>query len=270
MRRRGGTLRRRALAAALGAAAACCLLGAPAAAVTNRAGDVLASFDGAISPTTLPRSEPAPVAVSVAGDLRSASDDAEALPQLRRITVAINRQGRLDDRGLPVCQPSQIQPASEVQARRICGSALVGRGSVDVEVRIASQLPFEVHAQLLAFNGPLRDGHRLILAHVYAGQPPGSFTLPFRVSRRPGTFGTVLSATLPPRARGWAYLTHFQMTLHRTFSYRGSRRSYIAAACSAPEGFRSALFPFAKATYSFRGAPALSMSVAKECRVKNQ
>jgi len=254
------------VAALLGAAALCCIA-VPALASTNRAGEVLASFDGGISPSALPRAEAAPVAVHVEGALRSVSGDPEQLPQLRRIEVAINRQGRLFDRGLPVCQPSQIQPASEAAARRICGAALVGHGKVDVQVRINSQLPFEIHADLLAFNGPRRHGRRLIFAHVYAGEPPGSFTLACTVSRRPGQFGTVLETTLPPRARGWAYLTHFEMTLHRTYVYRGRRRSYVSAACSAPAGFRSALFPFARATYSFLESPGVTLSVAGECHV---
>ncbi len=199
--------------------------------------------------------------------MRSASGQGAELPQLRRITVAINRQGQLFDHGLAVCRARQIQPATEAAARRICGDAIVGHGAVDVQVRIPGQLPFAVHAQLLAFNGPRRHGQRLIIAHVYAGKPPGSFSLIFAISRRPGTFGTVLTTTLPPATRAWAYLTHFEMTLRRTYSYRGRRRSYVSAACSAPAGFRTAIYPFAKATYDFAGGPRLSISVAKTCRV---
>ena len=240
---------------------------APAAATVNQRGDVRASFDGGLRPTVLPRAAAAPVAVSVSGGVRSAPGSGAELPQLRRITVAINRQGQLYDRGLAVCRARQIQPATAAAARRICGEALVGHGVVDVQVRIPGQLPFAVHAQLLAFNGPRRHGQRLIVAHVYAGKPPGSFSLIFAISHRAGTFGTVLSTTLPPPTRAWAYLTHFEMTLRRTYVYQGQRRSYVAAACSAPNGFLTATFPFAKATYAFVGGSRLSMSVAKTCRV---
>ena len=253
--------------ALLTAATLAVAVAAPAGAVVNQRGDVRASFDGGLSPTALPRTEAAPVAVRVAGGVRSVSDGAAGLPQLRRITVAINRQGTLFDRGLAVCRASQIQPATEAAARHICADAVVGHGAVDVQVRIPGQLPFAVHAHLLAFNGPRRHGRRLIIAHVYAGTPPGSFSLIFAISRRPGTFGTVLTTTLPAATRAWAYLTHFEMTLRRTYLYRGSRRSYVSAACSAPAGFQTALFPFAKATYDFAGGPRLTMSVAKTCRV---
>jgi hypothetical protein len=50
------------------------------------------------------------------------------------------------------------------------------------------------------------------------------------------------------------------MTLHRTYDYRGKRRSYVSAACTA-------LFPFARATYSFDDDQALSVPLSRSCRV---
>lgn len=237
-------------------------------AVSNGEGDLRTRFEGGLSPATLPRSTPAPVAVRVEGGVATTSSDPEALPQLRRITVGINREGRLLDRGLPVCRARQIQPATEAGARAACGGAIVGSGHVIVQVRIPGQLPFLVHARLLAFNGPRHDGHKLIFAQAYARQPPGSFVLTFRVGRRAGTYGTVLSTSLPPPTRKWAYLTHFDLTLHRTYEYHGVRRSYVSAACAAPAGFSSVLFPFARASYSFATGQRLSMSVARTCRVR--
>lgn len=239
----------------------------PAQAASNGSGDLIVNFRGGIEPKQLPREEPAPVAVSVEGNVKSASGNLDQLPQLRRIVVAINREGVLDDRGLPVCHASQIQPASERAARHICGGAIVGRGHVTVQVRIPSQGDFLVHANLLAFNGPRHNGRKLILAQAYARKPPGAFILVFRVSRSGGPYGTVLSTTLPPGAQKWAYLTHFDLTLHRTFVAGGERHSYVSAACGAPVGLDKVLFPFARATYSFASGQRLSMSESGTCRV---
>ena len=112
---------------------------------------------------------------------------------------------------------------------------IVGSGHALVQARIPEQPPLLIHGRMLVFNGPRRHGHKLILAQIYSDRPPGAFILPFRVSGRPGTFGTVLSATLPHRSR-WAYLTHFDMTLHRVYAYRGRRRSFASAACDAMSG----------------------------------
>jgi hypothetical protein len=242
--------------------------GVPAGAVSNGEGDLVLTFEGGIKPSTLPRRSFAPVAVWVSGSVRSTSGQAERLPQMKRIEVAINRQGRLYDRGLPVCHARQIRKASEAEAKRACGGAIVGRGRVTVQARLANQRPFTVPAKLLAFNGPRRNGRKQILAEAFAKKPPGSFILSFSVSRRKGTFGTVLSMTVPAAARHWAYLTRFEMTLRRTYRYGGRRRSFITAACPAPRGFRSALFPFAKVSYGLSDGRIFEMSQSARCRVR--
>jgi len=239
----------------------------PARAEIAQEGSLVATFDAQLRPSSLPREEAAPIAVRVAGDFRDASGDPERLSQLRQIRVAINRQGQLFDRGLPVCRVERIQPAREKAARRICGDAIVGRGHITLNARLSPQPAFPVRANLLVFNGPRRNGAKLIYAQAYAHKPPGAFVLAFRVSEQPGVFGTVLTTTLPNSARNWAYLTHFDMTLHRTYEYRGQRHSYVSAACSAPAGFDKALFAFARATYGFADGRRLSIPVARVCHV---
>jgi hypothetical protein len=252
------------------AVAAVALVGValPAKAALDKDGDLITSFTGTLAPTALPRSAPAPVGVTVAGDVRSAGGDREALPQLRTIRVAINRRGRLYYRGLPVCKVEEIQPATEQAARRQCGGALVGSGHVTVLVHVPNQPTFQIKARVLAFNGPRHHGRKQILAQAYARQPPGAFIITFTISRRKGLFGTVLSTSLPPSAREWAYLTHFDMTLRRTYWYRGVRRSFVSAACPAPAGFRSAVFPFARAAYGFADGRRLSISISDRCTVR--
>lgn len=251
----------------IAATAAVLCLGIPAQAERNGEGDLVVTFDSELHPTELPREAPSPVAVRVAGDVRLAAGSPDQLPQLRRITVAINRQGRLFDRGLPTCKVGRIEPASEKMARRICGGAIVGDGHVVLQARIPTQPIFTVKAKLLVFNGPRKNGQKLILAQAYARSPPGAFVLTFRVHRRRGLFGTVMSTTLPRPTQGWAYLTHFDMTLHRIYRYGGQLRSYVSAACTAPAGFDSALFPFARATYAFATGQSFTTSVARSCQV---
>jgi hypothetical protein len=240
---------------------------APASGGVDQTGSVIGSLEAKLNPSALPRERLAPVAVDVSGSFRDASGDPDRLPQLRRIEVLINRGGRIFDGGLPACRAKQIQPSPRAAARRICGASLVGHGSVDVQVRIPGQLPYMIHAPLLAFNGPRRNGHRLILAQTYVGEPVTSFIIEFEVHPRRGLFGTVLSATLPRLARRWAWLTRFQLSLHRTFSYRGQRRSYVAAACALPGGFDGGSFTFARAAYRFAGGTRVTPEALSSCRV---
>jgi hypothetical protein len=247
------------------ALASLCLVG-PAAAEVNQHGDLITTFDGGMSPTKLPREAPAPVAVSVGGSFRT--DAGVPLPQLRTISVAINGAGQLDDAGLPVCRVVAIQPATEGNARQVCHKSIVGSGRVTVDVHLENQEPFTVHANLLAFNGPTERGQKVILAQVYAKNPPGAFVLTFKLKKQTGLFGTVMSTKLPRSAQGWAYLTDFEMTLHRQYRYRGRAHSFVSAACSAPAGFPGAVFPLAKATYGFAGGQHMRTTIVRSCKVK--
>lgn len=232
----------------------------------NQQGNLVVRFDSELAPKRLPRQRPAPIAVTVSGDVKTAKEG--RLPQLRRISVAINRSGRLYDRGLPTCRVRSIQPSTEAAARRICGDAIVGRGRVTVLARIDNQRSFMVDGSLLAFNGPRRHGRKLILAQVYTQDPPGAFVLTFKLTRGKGLFGTVMTTTLPRKAWGWAFLTHFSMTLHRVYKEKGRSRSLISAACAAPAGFPGATFPFAKATYGFDTGQSVTTTVFRTCKVR--
>ncbi len=254
---------RRTLGVAVAAIALC--LAVPAQAEVSKQGDLITTFQGDLAPKVLPRTTPVPVAVHVAGDFRAVGG--AQLPQLRTISMAINRAGSLEDRGLPTCRVERIQPATEAAAQRLCHRAIVGSGHVTVQTHLENQAPFEVRAKVLAFNGPIRNGQKLILAQVYSKNPPGAFVLTFKVKARPGLFGTVMSTSLPPAARGWAFLSHFDLTLKRQYRYRGDARSYISAACGAPAGFPGAVFPLAKATYGFANGQTVKTTVVRSCRV---
>jgi hypothetical protein len=250
----------------LGATIALALcLAIPARAELSQEGDLLVAFQGGLTPKLLPRKVPAPVAVTVAGDIKATKGT--PLPQLRTISVSINRAGRLYDKGLPTCRVKSIQPATEEEAREVCPNAIVGTGHVTVQAHIPSQAPFAVKAKLLAFNGPRKHGHKLILAQVYAKSPPGAFVLAFTVKKHSGLFGTTMSTSLPESAQGWAYLSHFDMTLDRTYRRHGTEHSFVSAACSAPAGFPGAVFPFAKATYGFDNGQSLTTTVVRSCKV---
>ena len=95
---------------------------------------------------------------------------------------------------------------------------------------------------------------------------PTSFTLPFVISKAKGTFGTRLTATIP--ASEDSYVSAIEMTLHRTYTYRGKRRSYAEAGCPAPKGFPGASFPFAEAGYGFVGGRKLGATLVRSCRAR--
>jgi hypothetical protein len=229
-------------------------------------GDLFVRFNGGIAPNALPRDVRAPIEVRIAGTIRTLSGARP--PSVRRISVAINRGGRLDAHGLPVCERSAIEPSSSQEALARCGQALVGSGSYVGDVAFPEQSAFRSRGRILAFNGRV-GGQRAIFAHVYGAEPvPITRIIVFRIRERSGTFGTTLSGMLPPSLIRWGYLKRITLNLHRNFTYRGQPRSYLSAACSAPPGFPGAVFPFARASMAFADGRVLSSTLTRSCTVR--
>jgi hypothetical protein len=229
-------------------------------------GDLFVKFSGGIAPDALPRDARAPISVSVAGTVRTLSGDRP--PALRTISVAINRGGRLDAHGLPVCRRGQIEPSTSAEALARCGPALVGSGSYDADIAFPEQSAFPTHGHILAFNS-IVDGGRAILAHIY-GATPVAITriVVFRVRETGGIYGTTLTGYLPPSLNRYGYLKRISLSLHRNFTYKGRRHSYLSAACDAPAGFPGATFPFARAAMGFADGRTLSSTLTRSCKVR--
>ena len=237
---------------------------AEAPAETIQRGELRVSFTGRINPTKLPRRGAAPIAVSLGA--RVLTTDRSTPPQLRRIEIAINRNGHFRFAGLPTCRFEQIQPSSTVDALEACGAAKVGEGRFGADVVIPEQSPFPSRGRLIAFNGT-ENGRPVILAHVYGTEPiPTSYTFPLRIERDRDTFGTVLRAELPEVTARIAYVTQISLTLKRQFRYRGQTRSYLNASCPAPKGFPGAVFPLARARLDFTGGPTMTETLTRSCQ----
>jgi hypothetical protein len=230
-------------------------------------GNLDVTFDGRISPHALPRTGTAPVSVVVDSSFAT-TDESDPPPQLRTIAIGINRAGKIDDRGLPTCRVGKIQPATIRAAKRICHSAIVGRGHVGLRIHLANQPAFTFRGPLLMFHATPAGGERRLLAQVYGNKPPSAFVLTFKIVQTKGTFGTLLKTSLPRSARDWAYVTHFDLHLRRIYTYEGHEHSFISAGCAAPEGFPGAVFPFARADFGFAGGRSVTSTLVRDCAVR--
>ena len=229
-------------------------------------GKVRVTFSGKIAPTKLPRRGAAPIAITVEGKVGQAKRGKQA--QLQRIRIAINAAGRIDPTGLPVCRLRDIQPSTTAKAMAACRGARVGEGSFSANVIIPQQSPFPSRGKVVVFNGR-EKGRPVMFAHVYGTEPvPTSYTLPLRIKKTRGTFGTVLTADLPKVTSKVAFVTGIELTIKRTFRHRGRLRSYVSAGCPAPKGFPGALFPLAKASFAFAGGPKLSATLTRSCQAR--
>jgi hypothetical protein len=239
--------------------------GAFAKAVTVQKDGLRVSFDADFAPHVLPRLEAAPVDVEIHGKI--ATTDGSHPPALRALEVAFNRNGRFDATGLPVCTAPTLQSTSTEQARRRCGSALVGRGSFRAVVTLGREIP--TSGKIFAFNSQV-NGRRGLILHLFASAPV-RFTLVVPLSirnREGGQFGTVLRAKIPRLASGLGSVTDIDLRIGRRYSFAGSRHSYVSAACGAPTGFNQVPFAFAEGVFRFEGHQPIRETLEKFCRVR--
>jgi hypothetical protein len=227
---------------------------------------VVVSLDGSIAPRSLPRHRPAPISVLLEGTVRG--EGGKLPPRLDRIELAFGARGGLDATGLPRCPRSRLRNATRQQALARCGSALVGRGSLQAEVPLDPDRPLLADAGLLAFNGRA-GGRPAVWVHAYSASPPVSFVLPFYLRRqRSGTFGILLRAPVAAALGRWPQLRGFQLRLGRGYRAGGERHSYLNASCPLPPRFHAFSVPFARATYSFAAGPTLSTTILRRCSVR--
>ncbi len=245
------------------------VLGATASAVNaelTASGNLFVTFDGGIEPDALPRDERAPITVWIAGRVRTLSG--ETPPSLRKITIGLNRDGHLETRGLPLCRKNQIDLASSTEALAACKSALVGSGTYRARTTFPEQSQSPSHGKLLAFNAVV-DGKSVILGHVYGDEPaPSTGIVIFDIKRTNGTFGTVLTGTMPETLTRWGYLKRISLRLHRNYIYKGEHLSYLSAPCRAPRDLDQASFKFAFTSMLFDDGRTLSANLTRTCKVK--
>jgi hypothetical protein len=259
-------MRPRAIILAVALIALAAAAGAKAMIITQK-GNLRVTVTGKISPQTLPRSGVAPISVSVGGQV--STTDQSLPPQLKVLKIEINRNGRLDYGGLPVCKLHQIQPANNARALAACRSALVGQGTFSAYIVLKGQEPYPSTGRLLVFNG--REGPKhVLLGHIYIARPfASSFVITFTIgTHRHGQFGTTLTASLAKALGSRRFLTGIEMTLGRRYSYRGSGHSYLSAGCPAPNGFHRAVFSLARASFAFAGGRTLSSVLPQNCEAR--
>lgn len=243
------------------------LAASPASSELRQNGNLRISFDGDFSPRSLPRDHPAPISVHVKGAI--GTTDGSHPPPVRRVEIALNRNGRLTTLGLPSCPSARLQSTSSETALERCRPALVGRGSFGAGVEFPGVEPFPATGRALAFFGS-NKGRPALLVHLYVTAPiQTTLIIALKILRREeGQFGNVLSARIPSLAGGLGSVTEIDLTVGRTYSYRGQRRSFISASCAAPAGFPGAPFSLARGTFFFADGRKIETTLTRHCRVR--
>ncbi len=228
---------------------------------TVHAGNLILNFDGSVSPKALPKSTKAPITLKVDGTI--ATTDGSQPPASKEIIVDTDKSGEVNAVGLPVCKAGQLQATNTQAAEKACKSAIVGKGTTEVRVAFPESTPFTAKGPLVLFNGGTKGGKTLLLIQAYVAVPtPTALVTSVTITKEhDGVYGTHSVALIPTIAGGSGSVTEFSFLLHRLFTYKGKKESYLSAQCS--DGHFDA-----HAVAKFTNGTEVAGSVVKACQSK--
>jgi hypothetical protein len=218
---------------------------ATAAKVTVRTGNLILTYEGSVKPKALPKNRLAPISLDIKGTI--AAVDGGHPPALKTVTVDTDKYGTVNAKGLPVCTSGRLQAQSNVNAKKACSGAIVGRGRTSVRVAFPDSNPFTATGPLVFFNGGVKGATTTLFVHAYVAVPtPTAIVTTVKITRRrSGHFGLRSVATVPTIAGGFGSPLSYEFTIDRKFTYKGKRQSYLLASCATGRFYAQAESKFA-------------------------
>jgi hypothetical protein len=225
-----------------------------------QAGNLIVNVDGGFTPTTLPKKSFAPITLSASADIKTV--DGSVPPALTKVVIDFDRNGLVQTKGLPVCQPSKLENTTAPQARAVCKDAIVGEGTSDALIAFPDQAPIPASSPLTIFNGPKMGGNPSVIVHAYLTIPaPTTFIIPSPITRTSGPYRYQVVSNIPPIAGGYGSVTHFDFKVRKTWKVGGKRVSYASARCANGRLQAQGSFTFADGT-------TMSGHVFRPCRAR--
>ena len=215
-----------AVIASLGIAAA-----ASAVSTTMRAGSLVFTLGGSTSPKKLPKKKFVPVTTTIFGKIKTS--DGSHPPAFREAIVDIDKDVKVNVKGLPVCRAGQLEAQDTKAARRVCGKTTLGKGIAHAEIAFPEQPPIKVTSPITVFNGGERGGKITLLIHTFLTVPvPAAIVTTVKIQRKGSGVHTI--SKIPVIAGGSGSALDFNFKLGRTYRYKGKRTGYFEARC--PDG----------------------------------
>jgi hypothetical protein len=88
--------------------------------VVVKAGNLVLTFNGGITPTKLPKNKMAPITLNVSGGIATA--DGSHPPALKEFVIETDKNGGINAKGLPTCKAGKIEATTTTSAEKACKS----------------------------------------------------------------------------------------------------------------------------------------------------
>jgi len=198
---------------------------------TLRAGNLVVTFGGTVSPKALPKTAYTPVTTKMFGKITTS--DGTHPSAFREAVVDIDKDVKLNVKGFPACKGGQLEAQDTAAAKKVCGKTVLGNGIAHVEIAFPEQKPIIVTSPLTIFNGGEKGGKITLYFHIFLTVPVPAAVVTTVTIQRKGT-GIHAIAKIPVVAGGSGSALDFSFKLGKTFSYKGKKVGYGEARC--PDG----------------------------------
>lgn len=191
---------------------------------TVSAGNLELTFDGAFSPSKLPKKKMVPISLTAKGKIRT--KDGSHPPSLKSVVLETDKNGTIDVKGVAKCTSGKLQARDTKAAEKACPKAIIGTGTTKVEVAFPEQPPIPVSSKLLVFNGGFSGGTTTLFIHAYFSAPvSGAIVSTVKIKKHPhGRYG-LKSVTTIPKIAGDGAVTDFSLTI-------GKSKKVLLARCA--------------------------------------
>jgi hypothetical protein len=204
---------------------------ASAATITVQAGNLVTTFSGNASPKKMPRNEYVPASTIISGKIKT--NDGTHPSALREVVVDIDKDVKINVKGLPFCKPGELEARDTKAALKVCGDAVIGDGEAHVEIAFPEQKPILVPSPLTVFNGGEKGGKVKLLIHVFITVPvPAAIVTDVTITRKGSGIHSV--AKVPIAAGGSGSAVDFKFKIGKKYTYKGKKVGYGEAKC--PDG----------------------------------
>jgi hypothetical protein len=247
--------------------AAAAVLAASIAATAALAGPVVTGPDGntqsidvLIGPKKLSKTKLSPATLKVTTLTTSTTDPSGVPSPAIHATIDFDKNAVLYTKGLPTCNPNEVQSKSTEEAERACGKAKIGSGTAIAYLK--SSRVYEVPQTVTAFNGVPKGGKPVVILHSYGTTPlQTSLVLVGTVADydKEG-YGPRLDLEIPLIAGGTGALKEFQVTINKKWRFKGVRRSFISAKCPNSKTLK------ARGKFTYRDGESLTALSKQTCR----
>jgi hypothetical protein len=199
---------------------------------TVEIGNILFTFNGGFSPTTLPKKKLAPIGLTASGQIRT--KDGSHPPALKEVVVETDKNGAVNTTGFPKCTSGKLQSRDTATVRKVCGPAIIGTGKTEVEISLPEQPPIPVKSGLTVLNGGTAGGVTTFYIHAFITVPtPAAIVTTVKIKKvHHGRYGLESVASIPTIAGGSGSVKSFSLTIDKKYTYKGKRMSILSAKCA--------------------------------------